>query len=86
MQIEQALAFIEANARQHAGKLPTLGTLLEEVAELTRAVEGKHEHPPALELVQLGGIVANMLRAFTFEQTRAALRDRYGAEDSEGGT
>jgi len=36
--------------------------LLEEVAELAAALEGKHEHSPEIELVQIGGIAANWLR------------------------
>ena len=61
MQLDNAIRLIRENAERHSEKRPTFGTLMEEVAELTLALRGKHEHPPELELVQIGGIVANML-------------------------
>ena len=53
---------IANNATEFTDRTPTLGTLLEEVAEYARAVEGKHEHTPEHELIQIGGIILNMLR------------------------
>lgn len=77
MELSQAVKFIQKNAAQHEGKAPTLGTLLEEIAELARSLEGKHEHPPELELIQIGGIVANMLTGYDWLEANAAIRTRY---------
>lgn len=44
------------------GKNASLRTLLVEVAELAAALDGKHEHPPELELVQIAGICLTWLR------------------------
>jgi hypothetical protein len=77
MELQQAITFIRRNAEQHEGKQPTLGTLLEEIAELARALEGKHEHPPELELIQIGGIVANMLTQYGWLEANTAVRERY---------
>ena len=44
------------------GKNASLRTLLEEVAELAAALDGKHEHPPELELVQIAGICLTWLK------------------------
>jgi len=79
MELYQAISFIAANAVAHAGKQPTLGTLLEEVAELARALEGKHEHPPTLELIQIGGIVANMLTRYSWTDASDAIQARAAA-------
>ena len=57
-----AIVLVVANAEAHKKRTPTLGTLLEEVAEYARAVEGKHEHTPSQELIEIGGIVVNLLR------------------------
>jgi len=43
-------------------KTPDKDTLLEEVAELILSLKGKHEDPPELELVEIGGIAINLLR------------------------
>lgn len=51
-----------ANANEYRRAAPTLGTLLEEIAEYARALECKHPHSPEYELVQIGGIVINLLR------------------------
>jgi hypothetical protein len=77
MELPQAIKCIQQNAEQHQGKTPTLGTLLEEVAELARSLEGKHEHAPGLELIQIGGIVANMLARYDWLDVHSAVRDRY---------
>ena len=50
---------------------------MEEMAELARSLEGKHEHPPELELIQIGGIVANMLTSYEWINANNAVRDRY---------
>lgn len=77
MDTQAAIKFISENAKQFESKQPTLGTLMEEVAELTRALEGKHEHIPALELIQIGGIAVNMLRAYDWLDVLAAIQNRY---------
>lgn len=77
MELHEALLLIHTNAQQHRGSNPTLGTLLEEVAELARAIEGKHDHHPSLELIQIGGIVANMLTRYTLTDAHRALNERY---------
>ena len=53
---------IARNARENEHKYPTLRTLLSEISELAYALDGEHEHPPELELVEIGGIVVNWLR------------------------
>lgn len=63
----EAVEFAVANARLHSRKQPSLAMLLEEVGELALALEGRHEHPPEYELVQIGGIVLNWLRAIMKE-------------------
>jgi hypothetical protein len=77
MELTQASKFIQQNAEQHQDKTPTLGTLMEEVAELARSLEGTHEHIPALELIQIGGIVTNMLAKYEWLDVNAAIRERY---------
>jgi hypothetical protein len=72
----EVMALIDQNAYLHQDKTPTLGTLLEEVAELARALEGKHDDHPGLELVQIGGIVANMLRKYKHDEVDSAMWQR----------
>lgn len=60
---------IALNAGENEHKTPTLDTLLEEVAELILSCRGKHEHPPRVGLVQIGGIVVNLLAQGTMEET-----------------
>jgi hypothetical protein len=52
---------IGENANNNQHKHPSLRTLLAEVAELSYALDGEHEHPPEYELIQIGGIVVNWL-------------------------
>jgi len=62
--LDRAASEILANANHHAfiHQPRTIGHLMEELAELALALDGLHEHPPELELIQLGGSVINMLR------------------------
>ena len=71
----KTLGWFAMNAAIHRDKEPTLGMLLQEVGELALALEGKHEHPPAVELVQIGGIILNWLH-------RELERGRQHEEDS----
>jgi len=41
--------------------------LMEEVAELTLALEGKHEHTPDLELTEIAGICINWIEKINDE-------------------
>lgn len=77
MQLQDAIELIQKNAEQHKDKQPTLGTLLEEIAELARSLEGKHEHRPELELIQIGGIVTNMLARYGLTDAQRAVAERY---------
>lgn len=92
MELYQAIGFIQQNAEHCQGKSPTLGTLLEEVAELARSLEGKHEHHATLELIQIGGIVANMLTHYSWTDADAAVnareseRQRQSWRDTEQGS
>lgn len=72
MDTQTILAIIGANADEHAWRKPNERTLQREVDELKEALQGIHEDPPELELVQIGGIVVNMLRKYTPEQIEAA--------------
>lgn len=76
MRLSEAIELITRNAEQHEEKAPTLGTLLAEVAELARSLEGKHEHPPELELIQIGGIAANILKRYSLADAQQAVQDR----------
>lgn len=76
MTIDLAMALISYNANAHLDCEPTLGTLLEEVGELARALEGKHEDHPGMELVQIGGIVVNMLRRYDWTTVINAINVR----------
>lgn len=51
-----------------------MDALLEEVEELRDALAGNHEHPPQLELLQIGGIVFNWLRLFPREAIDSAFQ------------
>ena len=84
MKFSEALYFVKSNAEAHAGKAPTLGTLMEEVAELTRSLEGKHEDAPPLELVQIAGIALNWLTNYGYDETFYALsaRERHKASEA----
>lgn len=75
MRLTEAAQLVLQNAAIYQHKNPTLGTLLEEVAELARALEGKHEHPPELELVEIGGIVLNMLTRYATAPVFREARD-----------
>lgn len=61
---------IDSNARQHRYDewRPDFHMLAEEMLELSLALRGQHEHPPWLELVQIGGIVTNWLADIMVEQ------------------
>jgi uncharacterized protein YejL (UPF0352 family) len=80
MDLLVAVALVEDNAYRFRDKMPTLGTLMAEVAELARALEGKHEHSPALELVEIGGIVLNMLTNYDSEPVQHSLAQLYVAK------
>lgn len=77
----KAIWFVVMNASLHQEKEPTLGMLLEEVGELALALEEKHEHSPAVELVQLGGIVLNWLHR-ELEKGQQHEEDRVEAQAS----
>lgn len=47
-------------------------SLVEELGELATALQGKHEHPPELELLQLGGLIINWLQAMGVDADRMA--------------
>jgi hypothetical protein len=76
MKLYEALDLIRDNYLEHQNKTPTFGTLLEELTEYYRATEGKHEHPPGLELVQIAGITLHLLLHHPFEDVRYALIQR----------
>lgn len=76
MNLDHAIAFITGHAESYPDRQPTLGTLLEEVAELARALEGKHEDHPSLELLQIASIAANMLRQYSVHDVLAAIAAR----------
>lgn len=58
---QKALRDVKSNAEENAFKHPKFTTLLEEFAELVLSLRAKHDHPPELELVQMGGIIINLL-------------------------
>ena len=58
---DKALSDVRSNAMENAFKHPKFTTLLEEFAELVLSLRGKHDHPPELELTQMGGIIINLL-------------------------
>lgn len=76
MELSQAMTFIRQNAEQHQEKTPTIGTLLEEVVELARLLEGEHLYHPGLVLVRIGGVAANMLSRYEWLEVNATLRER----------
>lgn len=47
--------------------------LVSEFGEWANAVQGKHEDRPAYELVQMGGIILNMLSQYSEPEIYAAL-------------
>lgn len=49
-----------------------LAVLMEEVGELSAATMGKHEHDPAYELIQIGGIILNWLHQIPIESVMLA--------------
>jgi len=63
--LNQIVNHIVINAGDNEDKNTTLPTLLAEVAELAYALEGRHEHPPEHELIQIAGICINWLRRLT---------------------
>jgi hypothetical protein len=72
------------NANTHSvsayGKsdLQFLRMLLEEVGELAEALDGAHEHPAEVELVQIAGIALNWLRlrgGYDFSHHKAITQD-----------
>jgi uncharacterized protein YejL (UPF0352 family) len=85
MRIEQAVALVTDNAYAHQDRTPTLGMLMEEIAEYVRATEGKHEDPPVLELIQIGGIVVNLLRGYVLEDAQLAMAKRDARKAGERG-
>ena len=62
--MDRAIQEVIANADAHRDGTPDLPGLLEEVAELSAALIGDHEHTPVYELIQIGGIAINWLRAY----------------------
>lgn len=82
MTLSEALSEIGINATYHAVNgysVPDLRMLVEEIGELAAALAGTHEHTPALELVQIGGIVANWLRQYPSSQMEGHLQHRKSA-------
>jgi hypothetical protein len=77
MRLQEATDLIHLIAEWHKGKTPTLGTLLEEVAELAQSLEEKHPHPPVFELIQIGSIVTHMLTHYSRDDAERAIRERY---------
>jgi|GEM_PF-3594764 len=65
MNIEQALSLVRKNAVSNQHRNTKLRTIIAEVGELAYALDGKHEHPPELELVQIAGICVNWLVRLT---------------------
>lgn len=72
MTIIEALELVITNIKENADRQPRLGTLLEEIAEYCRSIEGRHEDPPGLELVQIAGIAINMLKAYDYAEVISA--------------
>lgn len=60
---DKAAKEVVKNANWHILKKPTKDMLLEEIAELLLALRGKHQHTPREELVEIGGIAINLIRA-----------------------
>jgi hypothetical protein len=85
MRIEQAIALVTDNAYAHEGCTPTLGTLMQEIAEYVRATEGKHIDPAVVELIQIGGIVINLLRGCILEDAQLAMTKRDARKAGERG-
>lgn len=71
------IAAIVANADRFANSTRPLDRyfryLVEELGELSAAMNCRHEHPPALELIQMGGIILNMLERYSDDDIRQAL-------------
>lgn len=80
MSIEEATVIVYGNAVSHGDRSPTLGTLLEEVAEYARSLEKKHSDHPALELIQIAGIAINMLKEYELNEVRDAVSERENRE------
>lgn len=59
--LSKAVLLVEENARGNAYKRPAMTTLIEEMAELTLALRGKHDDPVDVELVQIAGVAVNLL-------------------------
>lgn len=84
-------SFLIRNSQQHAARwdayyyledeavLKRLAALTEEVGELAQSLAGEHSHSPALELIQIGGIVVNWLRHFD----RAAVEEAFWRTTTE---
>lgn len=80
MHTDDAIGFVISHTYKFADRTPTLGTLLEEIAEYARALENKHTDAPALELIQIGSIAINLLRRYSYDEAYAALTARYGPQ------
>lgn len=90
--------FLIRNSQQHAAKWDARGlgaddaplnaermrVLVEEVEELAGALVGNHEHPPELELIQIGGIVINWLRQFEREALERAFQQTWEEHNGRG--
>lgn len=60
-QIDDVLVLVRENVIAHQKNNTKLRTILAEVAELAYALDGEHEHPPELELIQIAGICVNWI-------------------------
>lgn len=76
MLLDEAIFLASEQAQRFRDHRPTLGTLLEEVAELARSLEGKHTDHPGLELVQIASIALNMLSAYPYVDVHRAITRR----------
>lgn len=93
-----AIDVISANADDFRRKVEPdqavmLSVLLRELSELSAALFDHHDDSPEYELIQIGGVVVNMLRNYTDDQLYDALhairvkhhiRDLVPAADGDG--
>lgn len=84
MTIEEAAEIVKSNAERYQSRYPSVSTLLKEIAEYAAAMEGRQEHSPVLELVQIGGIILNMLKTYNHQPVLAIMQERYAEENRRG--
>lgn len=64
--------------------------LLDELFEWRDATQGRHEHKPELEIIQLGGVLLNIMRKYTKEELDEAVKviraKHFPAEEPSGST